>query len=249
MINEVIEGDCLEVLDNFLDARIQFDLIVADPPFNQGKNYGTKVNDSLPLDKYYMWCESWMKKCFAVLAPHGSFYVYSPSKHLGLFQVTMQKYGIWQNTIVWGYTNPTPDRKRFPKSWSAFLFFTKTDAYYFNPEAKRVEGFRTNPSSEVRPTRLSDLWLNVSKLVGGFLAQKEVILKPGTKSRACIYQLPEELLERIILSSSKEGDLVLDLFAHSGTASVVAKKLSRHSIAVEIESKYCEIIKTRLGEI
>ena len=249
-MNEVICGDCEKVLIGFLKSgTLRFDLIVADPPFNKGKDYGEEVDDSRPLEDYYSWCERWIQNCFDVLKPNGSFYVYCPSQHLGQFQVMMSKYGVWQNTIVWGYTNPTPDKGRFPKAWSCFLFYTKSNEYYFNPDAKKVAGFKTNPGSNVRNTRLSDLWLDVSRLTGGYLAQREVLLKPATKQRICIYQLSEELLERIILSSSQKGDLILDLFAHSGTTSIVAKKLKRHSVAVEISEFYCELLKKQLYRV
>jgi len=248
-VNEVICGDYEKILPEFLeDSTFRFDLIVADPPFNTGKDYGSLVDDKKNLNEYYEWCEDWMKSCFGLLKSTGSFYVYCPSQHLGQFQITMSKYGVWRNTIVWGYTNPTPGRRKFPKSWSAFLFYTKSDEFYFNADAMEVEGFKTNPDSEVKRTRLTDLWLGVSKLTGGFLAQKEVLLKPGTKKRACVYQLSEKLLERIVLSSSKEEDLVLDLFAHSGTTSAVAKKLNRSSIAVEINSGYCKLVEKRLHD-
>jgi len=249
-MNKVVCGDCLEVFKGFKVANLKFDLIIADPPFNKGKDYGDLVNDSKDLNEYYTWCQSWVQKGFELLKETGSFYVYCSSQHLGWFQMIMAKYGVWQNTIVWGYTNPTPDKKRFPKTWSAFLFFTKKKiGYYFNPYAVFVEGFKTNLFSKVKKTRLSDLWLGISKLTGGYLAQKEVILKPGTKKRECIYQLPEMLLENILLSSSKPGGLVLDLFSHSGTTSAVAKKNNRESIAVEINKDYCKIIKMRLQSI
>lgn len=246
--NKILCGDCLEVLTNFVaDKGIVFDLIVADPPFNKGKDYGNAVNDTRPLVEYYQWCEKWMALCFALLSPTGSFYVYTNSQHLGKFQTIMSKYGVWQNTIVWAYTNPTPDKKRFPKTWSGFLFFSKTSNYYFNPDAKKVPGFQTNPRSFVKLTRLSDLWTDVSKLVGGFLKQKGVVLVPGTYNKQCIFQLPKELLERIIFSSTKVGETVLDLFSHSGTTSVVAKEFKRNSVAIEINKEFCTVVRKRLS--
>lgn len=238
----IYHGDCCEVLPQLPRG----DLIFADPPFNTGKDYGT-YKDNLPIGDYYDWCQDWIEKCFCNLLLTGSFYVYTNSRHLSRLQIIMDKYGIWQNTIVWHYTNPTPDSRRYPKTWSAFLFFTKTGEYTFNKDAILVRPFQTNLDipSTVKQSRLYDVWYDVSKLVGGYVAQKEVILKPNTKQRECVYQLPRELLWRIILTSSNERGLIIDPFLHSGTSAVVAKELGRKFIGCEIDERYCEIVANR----
>jgi len=245
--NRIIIGDALDELKKIGDNY--FDLIIADPPFNKGKNYIGGICDNFPEEEYYEYHEKIIRHCFRILKPTGCIYWYINSYHLGKFQTIMQKYGVWQNTIVWHYTNPTPDKKRYPKTWSAFLFFSKTNNFYFNSELKLGKSFCTNLNFiKDDKIRLYDLWWDISKLVSGFLAQKECIFD-GDK-RACLYQLPEELIKRIILTSSKDDGTILDLFSHSGTTSYCAKLLERNWMAIEISEYYGRLIKNRLyGEM
>lgn len=222
------------------------DLIIADPPFNQGKDYGEEYNDKKKTEEYYQFCYEWIKLGFKALKPTGSFWIYINSKHLGRLQVIGENFGIWQNTIVWKYTNPTPDKKRFPKTWSAWLFFSKTDNFYFNPLSEAIRPHSRPGYSEVEKSRIYDVWDDISKLTGGYLAQEEVVLKPGTQERIFIYQLPERLISRIVRSCSKENDLILDMFSHSATTSIVALKLRRNSIAIEQDKYFSQKAQERI---
>lgn len=243
-IDKVYNLDCLEFLGKIPNETI--DLIFADPPFNTKKDYGV-YKDNLPIGVYYDWCQSWIKECFHKLCLTGSFYIYISSRHLGHLQVMMEKQGIWQNTIIWHFTNPTPDLKRFPKTYGALLFFTKTNKYTFNPNAVQVRVFQNNPKQQLtKPTtRLYDVWYDIAKLTGGFLAQREVILKPQTYKRFFVYQLPEELLRRVILSSTNVKDLVLDPFVHSGTTAAVCRELNRHFIGCDCNPDYIKLAQKR----
>lgn len=237
---------CCDVTKLTIETKT-VDLIIADPPFNKGKNYGEGYDDNKSKEEYYEFCESWIKWGFKVLKDTGSFWIYINSQHLGRLQVICEQYGIWQNTVIWHYTNPTPDKKRLPKTWGGWLYFTKSNEYTFNSHAVSVPA-QVNPNSKVGPsvnrTRLSDVWNDIPKLTGGYLAQKEVILV-GSK-RICIYQLPERLIDRIVKISSNEGDLILDMFSHSGTSSVIAMRLRRNFIAVEQDKFFAEQINKRL---
>lgn len=235
--NERVENFLPKMPDNMVD------MVIADPPFNLKKQY-EDYEDDMPIEEYYGWVENWVRASVQKLKNHGTLWVYCPTKHLGRFQVIGQKYGIWQNTVVWFYSNPTPSQKRLPKTWSAWLVFSKTDNFQFFKDAETVKSFQTG-----KPANVYDVWYDISKLTGGYLAQKEVILKPGTKKREAVYQLPVRLLSRIIKLCSKEGDLILDLFSHSGTASYTADFLKRKYIAVEQSPYYCAIIKKRMDEI
>lgn len=220
------------------------DLIIADPPFNQKKEHIYKsIKDDMPITEYYEWCEEWIKDGFRVLKNTGSFWIYINSKHLGHLQTIMSKYGIWQNTIIWHYTNPTPDTKRFPKTWSAFLFFSKTDEFTFHPEAETSRSFGSNII-----TRMPDLWEDISKLTGGVFAQKEVVLYPNELKRIFPYQLPIKLISRIIKFCSNPNDIIIDLFAHSATTSICSLLLKRNSIAMEKDTFFAEKAKKRIKQ-
>ena len=231
-----------EKVENFLPSLPDeyVDLIIADPPFNLDKNY-QEYKDNITEEKYISWVEEWIREGFRVLKNTGSFWIYCPSRRLGSFQTIGEKYGVWENTIVWFYSNPTPDSKRFPKTWSAWLFFSKTGKAKFFPEHEKTTSFQTKNRAGVY-----DVWFDIPKLTGGYLAQDEVILKPGTDKRECLYQLPIIMLQRIIGFCSEKGDTVLDLFSHSGTASKAAQLMERDWIAVEQGEYYCNIIRKRM---
>lgn len=247
MSNLVICGKAIGELNKFPDNH--FDLIVADPPFNKNKNYGKLVNDCVSLGEYYSWVDTWIQLSFQKLKDDGSFYIYINSQHLGRFQVICEKYGIWRNTIAWHYTNPTPSKKSYPKTWSAFLFFTKTENYKFFADVKMQLHQTCLERREDRRVRLYDCWSDISKLVSGYLAQAECVFYPETKNRVFTYQLPFELIRRVVLTSSKEGDEVLDLFSHSGTTSCVCKEYNRNSVGIEINPEYCMWIQRRLDRL
>ena len=219
------------------------DLIIADPPFNQKKEHIYKeIKDDIAPEEYYDWCEEWIKNGFRILKETGSFWIYINSKHLGRLQTIMAKYGIWQNTIVWHYSNPTPDIKRFPKTWSAFLFFSKTENFTFHPQAEEDRSFGRNEGK----TRMSDIWEDTPKLTGGFLAQNEVILYPNEFKRIFPYQLPMKLISRIIKFCSSPNDVIIDLFAHSGTTSVCSLLLKRNSMAIEKSAFFVKEAQKRI---
>ncbi len=243
----VICGKVVDELSKFEDN--EFDLIVADPPFNKDKDYGEFTDDNRKLEDYYSWVEDWIRLSFQKLKETGGFYIYINTQHLGRLQVICEKYGIWRNTIAWHYTNPTPSKKSYPKTWSAFLFFTKTDSYkFFEVERMRVHHTCVDRYDD-KVIRLYDCWSDVSKLASGYLAQQECVFYPRTKNRIFTYQLPLELLRRIVLTSTDEGDEVLDLFSHSGTTSCACKECGRNSVAVEVNPEYCEWINKRLNKV
>lgn len=241
-LNKLHEIDVVDFLDAVSKECV--DLIVADPPFNKGKDYGKDYDDKLGLEEYYQFCQRWIELGFQTLKSTGSFWVYTNSQHLGRLQTIMNCYGCWQNTIVWRYTNPTPDKKRFPKGWSGWLFFSKSNDFYFNPFFEAVKPFTKDKKSTVELTRLDDVWNDISKLTGGYLAQREVILI-GDK-RVFVYQLPEKMIARIVGCCSQEGDLILDLFSHSATTSVVSVRMRRNFMAVEQSPYFVQMSNRRL---
>lgn len=240
--NQIIQGKVEDILPTF--EKSFADLVIADPPFNKGKKYDG-YDDNMTPENYLIWYELWVKHSFRILKDTGSLWIYCPTSLLGDFQVMGKKYGIWQNTICWHYVNPTPDNRRFSKTWSAWLFFSKTEKFKFFPEfSKSIESITTRRKNTNTP--IYDLWEDIPKLVGGYLAQSECLLKEKTKERICIYQLPILLLKRIIGFCTEENDIVVDLFAHSGSASKAAQILKRQWIAVEQSEFYCSKIEKRL---
>ncbi len=242
--NQIICAKVEDFMPTMADNSV--DLITADPPFNKKKAY-VGFDDNKTHQAYIEWVDLWMKEGFRVLKPTGSFWIYCPSSLLGEFQVIAAKYGVWQNTIVWKYANPTPDTKRFPKTWSPWLFFSKYQPFTFNKDFyKQMDSLSSHRRHTMNP--LYDVWDDTPKIVGGYLAQEEVVLKKGTQERVFIYQMPLNLLKRIIGYCTNEGDIVLDIFSHSGTSSLAALQMNRKYIAVEQGEYYCQQIQHRIDK-
>ena len=131
--HHLIKGDCIEVMKDIPSGSV--DLIVTDPPYNVGLNYGKHYKDNKSKDKYYGWCKEWLKKCADVLNQNGSFYLISyPEINSRLLPYIEEELKLkFRRWITWHYpTNIGHSKKNFTRSQRSILFFTKSDNYVFN---------------------------------------------------------------------------------------------------------------------
>ncbi|MDO4564178.1 MAG: site-specific DNA-methyltransferase [Clostridia bacterium] len=250
-------------------------LIYLDPPFGTGDTFSMKLGkgqravkiplyqDQMPRDEYLQWMRSILKACHEMLAPSGSLYLhidYRMHAHLKLLLDDIFSEDNFMNEIIWSYKSGGRSTRYFPRKHDVILFYRKSRKVYFDIRAvgkprgaerrnhmKRFVdedgrvGFsiRSNgklykyyEDSLIFPT---DVWDDIEHL-----QQKD-------KERlGYATQKPEALLQRIILSSSKEGDTVMDLFSGSGTTAAVASKLNRRFVAVDASPVSLYTIRKRL---
>lgn len=233
----IYNKDCMKVFKEIPNESV--DLIFTDPPFNIGKKYD-EYKDTEDLFDYYAWCYLWIDECMRVLKKTGQIYIMNFPRHLAFLHQYMIKCGLkYLNWIAWVRNDNSPYAKKrgFKPNHQDILRFSKTDDFYFN-----WRGASRKPIWD-KDKRVKDLagdwdtWSDITYVKGN---SKE------KKAHPCM--LPEKLLRKIILTSSKEGDIVLDCFAGSGTTLVVAKQNKRKFIGMEISEKYCKIIKERLSQ-
>ena len=224
------------------------DLIFADPPYNlQLKDTlyrpdqtsveavtekWDKFNDYKEYDTF---TNAWLKESKRVLKDGGSLWVIGSYHNILRTGALIQNLGYWiLNDIIWHKTNPMPNFRgtRFTNAHETLLWCTTSrDAKYtFNYQNLK----ELNDGKQMR----SDWYIPIC---GG----KERIRK-NDHSRSHPTQKPEALLYRVLLASSKKGDLIVDPFLGTGTTAVVAKKLQRHFIGIDQNNKYIQIAKTRL---
>ena len=188
-----------------------------------------------------------------VLKPTGSFYLHCDpnSSHylkLVLDAIFCAQGGDFQNEIVWSYKTGGASKKRFSKKHDVILFYTKSNHYLFNPQKEKSYmmhkyGFKK-----------SDFQIDeASGLQYSMVYQKDVFDIPtiGSDSSERLgypTQKPEALLERIIKSSSNEGDIILDAYCGCGTTVAVAEKLKRQWIGIDITYQSISLILRRLGD-
>ncbi len=247
-INKIHLGDCVELLKKLPDNSI--DLIFADPPYNLQLNSElyrpnqTKVDavtddwDKFDtFEEYDTFTNNWLTECYRVLKPTGSIWVIGSYHNIFRVGKIIQDIGYWiLNDIIWVKTNPMPNFKgtRFNNAHETLIWAAKSKSakYTFHYHSMKV----MNDDLQMR----SDWLIPICQ-------GKERIKVDGQKAHST--QKPEELLYRVLISSSNPGDIVLDPFSGSGTTAAVAKLLRRNYIGFEQEEFYIEISNDRLKKI
>ena len=233
----------------FLPDR-SVDLMFADPPYNLTKSFNDRKFKQTSLEEYSEWLDSWLSQTVRILKPGASVYICGDWRSSSAIQRVGEKYFIPQNRITWEREKGRGAKSNWKNCSEDIWFFSVSDDYYFNVDAvmvkRQVLAPYTNSNGEpkdwtetengrFRVTHPSNLWTD---LTVPYWSMPENTIHPTQK--------PEKLLAKIVLASSREGDLVFDPFNGSGTTTAVAKKLGRHYLGVEIDETYCCLAQKRL---
>jgi len=231
--------------------ELSVDLMFADPPYNLTKTFNDRKFKQTSIDEYSEWLDSWLAQTVRVLKPTSSVYICGDWRSSAAIQRVGEKYFIPQNRITWEREKGRGTKSNWKNCSEDIWFFTVSDDYVFNVDAvmlkRKVIAPYTNSNGEpkdwmetengrFRITHPSNLWTD---LTVPYWSMPENTDHPTQK--------PEKLLAKIVLASSREGDLVFDPFNGSGTTTVVAKKLGRHYLGVEIDESYCCLALKRLA--
>lgn len=227
-LDNIYCGDAIELIKKIPDNSI--DLIVTDPPFAidfgpKRSNYNRKDSNVLEgysevsKKEYYNFSFNWIKECYRILKSTGSMYVFSGWTNLKDILNAIDDVGfITVNHLIWKYQFGVFTRRKFVTSHYHILFVVKNEKKYkFN----KIEHYP------------EDVWI--------------INREYWTNKTKTPTKLPLELVKKIILYSSDEGDIVFDPFAGSGTVLVAAKMLKRHFLGFEIVEKYCSFAKERIN--
>lgn len=245
--HQIINGDCRQILSSLMT---KIDLTFLDPPFNQQKDYASH-NDDLPENEYWEMMREVCRQIFEISTDGGAIYFMQREKNTEqVFRVLRETGWTFQNLIVWKkMTSAVPGQARFGKAFQVIAFATKGkrprvfNRLRINPPLLKHHKYERENGMFV-----TDVWDDIRELTSGYFAGDEAI-KSDTGERFHKQQSPLALLLRIILTSSKIGDCVLDPFAGTGTTAIVAKQLSRNSISIEIDKTNAESIENRIKEM
>jgi modification methylase len=246
----IIKGDSIAML-NELPAK-SVDVIFADPPYNLQLEGDLSRPDNSKVDAvdddwdrfdsfeaYDRFSRNWLKAARRVLKDNGTIWVIGSYHNIYRVGSIMQDVGYWfLNDIVWRKSNPMPNfrGRRFTNAHETLLWCSKSrdqKSYTFNYEAMK----QLNDDLQMR----SD-WL-IPLCTGGER------LKDDKGQKAHPTQKPEALLHRVLLASTKPGDIVLDPFFGTGTTGAVAKKLGRRFIGIERDAGYISVAKKRIAQV
>ena len=248
-LNKIIKGNCIDSMISLPDNSI--DVIFADPPYNlQLKNVlsrpdSSKVNGVTEdwdrfksFEDYDQFTKGWMSEAQRILKPEGTIWVIGSYHNIFRVGNTMQNLGFWiLNDIIWHKSNPMPNFKgtRFTNAHETIIWASKnfSSKYNFNYQAMKS----LNEGTQMR----SDWHIPICS------GRERIRDSEGNKIHST--QKPEALLYRVLLSSSKKGDVILDPFFGTGTTGAVAKKLGRNFIGLEKESVYIKAAEKRIRAI
>jgi len=251
--NIIYHGDCVKILKDKIDEE-SVDLIFADPPYNLSGNglkwKGNKTGgdwymvdeewDKMSAPEYLQFTRKWIGGSHRVLKDTGSIYISCSYHNIAEVMIVLKQLDFKINNIItWYKTNAMPNmtRRVFTHSTEFVVWAVKGKKWIFNYDELKKINPETQKDGSLKQMR--DFWS--LPLVQG----KERL--HGKDGRAIHpTQKPEEMLKRIIVASSKKGDIVLDPFLGSGTTAVVAKKLDRNWIGIEKEKKYFDIATGRM---
>jgi modification methylase len=249
-LNRIFKGDCVASLNALPENSI--DLIFADPPYNLQLNGDLSRPDQSKVDAvddewdqfesfsaYDAFTRAWLLAARRVLKPSGSIWVIGSYHNIFRVGAIMQDIGFWLlNDVVWRKNNPMPNfrGRRFQNAHETMIWASKdakSKGYTFNYESMKA----ANDDLQMRSDWLFPICTGAERL------------KDENGDKVHPTQKPEALLARVILSSSKPGDVVLDPFFGSGTTGAVAKRLGRHYVGMEREQKYIDAAEKRIAAV
>ena len=248
-VNRVLVGDCIEQMNKLPDVSV--DLIFADPPYNLQLNGDLSRPDQTKVDgvneswdkfssisEYDFYTKQWLIAARRILKPNGTIWVIGSYHNIFRLGYILQDLNFWMlNDIIWRKVNPMPNfrGRRFTNAHETLIWASKTSSskYTFNYEAmKSLNG---------------DLQMRSDWLIP--ICTGDERLKDSDGKKVHPTQKPENLLTRVIMSSSNIGDIVLDPFFGTGTTGAVAKKLGRNFIGIEQNANYAIEAQKRINSI
>ncbi len=248
LLNQVFHQDLSEALPHLPASFV--DLLILDPPYNLAKDFNGRTFQKQSVETYTRWMESWFLPLTRVLKPRASIYVCGDwLTSASIFHVLQGRCTI-RNRITWEREKGRGAKTNWKSCSEDIWFATVSDGYFFNADAVmlkrrvlapyRVEGqpkdWQSEEGGNYRVTHPSNFW---SDITVPFWSMPENTDHPTQK--------PEKLIAKLTLASSRPGDVVMDPFLGSGTTAVVAKKLGRQFVGIEVDRTYCLVAQKRLA--
>ena len=253
---EVILGDIISILPSLATDSAQ--IIIADPPYNIGKDFGND-SDKQPMEDYLSWCDKWIKECIRILKPNGTMFIYGFSEILALI-LSRVPYNIKRRWIIWHYTNKNvPGLNFWQRSHESIIVLWKSDKVFHRDDIREpyTEGFLNNIAGKERKATkgrfskgdkntiytahpngaLPRDVIKIAALAGG-AGKNERVAHPTQK--------PLALCDKLIRSCKQDDGYVLVPFAGSGSECLAAKNLNLPFIGIELNPEYVKLIQQRL---
>ena len=226
------------------------DLLILDPPYNLTKKFGGETFREMSLPEYEVWFESWFLRLLPALKPRASLYACGNWKSSTALHRVLERHVIVRNRITWEREKGRGAKTNWKNASEDIWFCTVSNNYFFDVEAVKLKRHVIAPYKEngrpkdwyetdaggFRLTYPSNLWTEITV---PFWSMRENTDHPTQK--------PEKLVAKLILASSREGDLVFDPFLGSGSTAAVARKLGRNFFGIELDETYACLAAKRVA--
>jgi len=272
-INKLILGDNLEILKSMEAESV--DLIYFDPPFFSNRNYEVIWGDkgevrsfedrfSGGIEHYISWLKERVIEMHRILKPTGSIFLHCDWHANAYIRVYIldKVFGEknFRNEINWCYSIGGKSNKTFGKKHDTIFFYSKGIKYTFNEKGAKVErkpnshmkvgtdetGREYQEKEDKKSGKIYRYYLDEGKIAEDWWVDIETLNRGDKERIGYPTQKPEKLLERIILTASNEGDLILDPFVGGGTTIAVADKLNRNWIGIDQSVSAIKVTEMRL---
>jgi len=244
-LNVILHGDCLEILRTIPSNSV--DMTFADPPFNLNKKYNS-YRDRTSLDTYLLWCKQWLTEMVRITKPTGSIFVHNIPKWLTYYASFLNEIADFKHWISWDAMS-TPLGKTLMPTHYGILFYAKDrklnkfyEVRYPHKRCRKCNVLLKDYGGKKAGLHpfgplVSDVWTDLHRIKHA----------KNRDEHPC--QLPETILERLILMTTDEGDIVLDPFNGTGTTVIAAKRLGRKYIGIELDKQYVTIAEEKLKNV
>ncbi len=246
-LDKVLNIDVLEGIKIIPDYSV--DLIIADPPYGLGKDYGND-SDKKEYTEFLYWTEQWLDLVITKLKKSGSLYIFTTWRYSPEIFTFLKSRLIMINEIIWDRKVPSMggSTRKFSSVHDTIGFFVKAKNYYFDIDSVRIPYNETTKKARTRSIFIGKKWLEIG------CNPKDVwsvsrLHRIHSEREDHPTQKPLEIIERMIKASCPENGIVLDPFAGSGTTAAACLLNKRHYVTFEINPKYYEIILRRIKRI
>lgn len=248
-LNKIYKGDCIEIIKGFDDES--FDLIIADPPYNINKDFGSSSRRWNKLNEWLDWSKEWIDTCLPKLKPTGSIFIYGIHHYMCYIQCHLYERELkYRRQLIWYYENGFSGYQKVPAAhYEPLLWFSKSDTFTYhqirepykstarlkNKIIKNGKVWTPNPDGK----HAGDIWK--IPVLAGKRFENEKVAHPTQK--------PLAICDRIIRHFSNKGDNILIPFSGSGSECVSAMSNNRNFIGIELNEEYIDIANSRLKNV
>ena len=243
----IYNEDFLSGVDCVQDGSV--DLVIADPPYCLGKDYGN-ASDMMQPDEFLEWTQAWVDVVIPKLKESGSLYIFTTWRFSPEIFSFLKTRMTMANEIIWDRKVPSMGgtTRRFSSVHDTIGFFVKSKKYFFDIDAVRIPYDAETKKARTRSIFVGKKWLEVGYNPKDVWSVSR-LHRLHREREDHPTQKPLEIIERMVKSSCPEGGVVLDPFAGSGTTVEACYKNGRQCIAFEISPYYCQLMRQRIARL